>query len=361
MARDKQPVDYPLGLGPADDPSRRAPEDFYHLVRRVDACHGRQSRTGFSIRPREERLRFRQIPHLFFAPATVGPVEAREDAENGRDFAEVMVYFMGLLGANGPMPSVISDVIIARAKGVPHPDLDEDRGGESAFRADTGPAAFIDLFNHRFISFFYRAAVAANKAVDFDRPGESRFHRFIGSFIGLGSPPVQNRMDLPDAAALYFAGHYGCGSRHAEGLCAMATDFTGTPATIRENIGHWVGIPSTNHTRLGANAVAGRLGEGTVLGARFWDRTMKFRLVLGPMTWRRFQSFLPGGPLVKALTSMVLLYLDRELICEINPVLAKEEVPPCVLGRGSRLGFSSWLQSVPFAEDADNLKITIIP
>lgn len=361
MQQEKYPVSYPLSLDaqPGGDPT--CTENFYRKVRRLDALNPRYPRTGFAIVPREEKVRFRQIPHLHFAPASIGKADTRYDESTDRTFEEVMVYFMGLLGVNGPLPTVYSDVVIAKAKGVPHPDMEDLHGTDSAFRADAGPAAFIDLFNHRFISLFYRAAVSSNKAVDFDRPAESRFHAFIGSFIGLGIPATQHRMDIPDTAALYFSGHYACPTRHAEGLCNMVADFTGAPVAIAENLGHWVSVPAANHTTLGVNRNAGQLGQGTMLGSRYWDRTMKFRLVLGPLPLAEFQDFAPAGPLVRALKSMILLYCGREFVCEINPVLRKDEVPDCILGRGSRLGFTSWLKSSPPPADAADYKLTVIP
>lgn len=360
MQQEQNPVSYPLSLESQAGGEAACSENFFRKVRRIDALNPRHPRTGFSILPREEKARFRQIPHLHFAPSTIGKSDARFDDDNQRTYEEVMVYFMGLLGVNGPLPTVYSDVVIAKAKGVPHPDMEDLHGIDSAFRADAGPAAFIDLFNHRFISLFYRAAVSSNKAVDFDRPAESRFHAFIGSFIGLGIPATQHRMDIPDTAALYFSGHYACPTGHAEGLCRMLADFTGVAVGIEENVGHWVPVPAANHTKLGASRDAGRLGQGTMLGAKYWDRTMKFRLILGPLTLAEYGEYPPAGPLVKALTSMILLYCGREFVCELNPVLKKEEIPDCILGQGSRLGFSSWLKSAPPAADAADYKLIVI-
>ena len=359
MPQNPNPVNYPLSLAsqPSEDPA--CTENFFRKVRRIDAQHPHHPRTGFALKPSNETIRFRQIPHLHFAPASIGQATAYFDPEAQQTVEEIMVYFMGLLGVNGPLPAVLNEVVIAQAKGIQHPDLD-DVHGNKPFRPDAGPAAFIDLFNHRFISLFYRAAVSSNKAVDFDRPEESRFHAFIGSFIGLGIPATQHRMDIPDTAALYFAGHYACPTHHAEGLCDMVADFTGAPVAIQQNLGHWVPVPTANQTTLGVNRQAGRLGQGTMLGAKYWDRTMKFRLVLGPLKWAEYQDYSPAGSLAKALKSMILLYCGREFVCELNPVLAKAEVPACVLGGGSRLGFSSWLKCTPPAADAADYKLTLI-
>jgi len=360
MHQANHPINYPLSLEPAAGTDAPCSEDFFRKVRRIDALNPNHPRTGHALLPREEKIRFRQIPHLHFAPSTIGRSETRVDPQSNDTFEEVMVYFMGLLGVNGPLPTVFSDVILARAKGVPHPDMEDLHGSESAFRADAGPAAFIDLFNHRFISLFYRAAVSSNKAVDFDRPADSRFHSFIGSFLGLGIPAIQQRMDIPDTAALYFAGHYACPNHHAEGLCNMLADFTGAAVAIAENIGHWVPVPAANHSILGVNRNAGSLGHSAMMGSRYWDRTMKFRLVMGPLTLAEYENFPPDGLLVRSIRSMVRLYCDREFICEINPVLLRSEIPNCVLGQGARLGFTAWLQSTPATANAADYKLTLI-
>lgn len=353
-------MSYPLSLEQVPETAAACQEDFFRRVRRIDALNPTHPRTGHAVVPRDEKIRFRQIPHLHFAPSSIGKIEYRHDENGTRTVEEIMVYFMGLLGVNGPLPTIISEVILARAKGVPHPDMEEPHGGESAFRADAGPAAFVDLFNHRFISLFYRAAVSSNKAVDFDRPEESRFHTFIGSFIGLGSATTQNRMGIPDTAALYFSGHYACPTKHAEGLCQMIADYTGAKVEIQENLGHWVPVPLENHTTLGINRNAGCLGSSAMLGSRYWDRTMKFRLKIGPLTLPEYQGFSPDGHLVEAIRSIMLLYCGREFHGEVNPVLQQAEVPECRLGRNSRLGFTAWLLSQAVPSDATDYIISII-
>lgn len=360
MPEERPTTNYPLGLGqPEGDDSAVSRQDFFRRVRRVDALNRGWPRIGHALVPREELLRFRQVPHLFFAPATVARAAPGAQRQGNRQTEELMVYFMGLLGPSGPLPGIYTDVVLAKANGVPHPDLRQKSTGESEYRPDSGPAAFIDIFNHRFISFFYRAAVSSNKAVDYDREEESRFHSYLGSFLGVGTPEVQSRMKVPDAAALYFSGHFSAPTRHAEGLCKIVSDYCRIPARIESNIGHWVEVPPGNTTSLGGRNAGGGLGRGALLGARFWDRTMKFRLVLGPMPLAVYESFAPGGETLKALRSLVLLYCGHELTCQLQPVLKKEEVPPLKLGRGSRLGFTTWLRSEPMGDDADQYHINL--
>lgn len=321
--------------------------DFTGMVRKQDAWNRAIPRIGRALLPRDEKVRFRQVAHLIFAPSTVAGLT---DAEDG--VRDMLVYFMGLLGPGGPLPTVYTDVILAKAGGTPHPDLPASSGSESIYRRDPSPAAFIDQFNHRFISFFYRAAVSANKAVDFDRPEESGFHDYIGSLFGLGMKSLQNRMPFSDSVSLFFAGHFSCPTRHAEGLCSIVSDTFRIEARIEHNAGHWVDLDEADQTRLGTDACSGGLGAGTVLGSRIWDRMMRFRLVLGPMDLKGYERFRPDSGALRSLHGLLMLYLGHEWSCEVVFVLHKDEVPSLRLGGGSMLGFSSWLKSASFPEHA---------
>jgi len=323
--------------------------DFVGLVRELDALNSNLPRIGWGLLPRDEKVRFRQIAHLVFAPSTLA---AESDLQAAR--REISVYFMGLLGPGGPLPMIYTDVVLARSEGTPHPDLPSSNGSESIYRRDPGPAAFIDQFNHRFISLFYRAAVSANKAVDFDRPHESAFHKYIGSLFGLGMESLQNRMPFPDRVSLYFAGHFSCPNRHAEGLCSVVSDTFRVAAHIESNVGHWVDLQASDRTRLGRHETSAGLGRGAILGSRIWDRTMRFRLILGPMDLDQYRRFRPKSETLRSLRSLLMLYLGNELSCEVVFVLHRKKVPSLALGGGAVLGFSSWLKSAPFPDHASS-------
>lgn len=360
IKKEETRIPYPLNLESMTKAESTDSSCFIERVRKLDQSHHHLPRTGKSKHPREEVARFRQIPHIHFAPSEVAHVSDSTLSQRDYHSEEIMCFFSGLMGPNGPLPGVYSDVILAKAKGVPHPDMEELRRADSLYRQDTGPAAFIDLFNHRFLSFFYRAAISSDKAIDYDRPEESRFHSFIGGFLGLGTSATQNQMQVPDTTALYFSGQYACPTRHKAGLCAIISDFTGFPTKIIENVAHWIQVPADCITTLGRGRKSSQLGRTCMLGSRHLDRTMRFRLVVGPMPLNDYQQIKPNSVVMKALTSLVLLYCNREFICELNLILKKEEVPPCKLGGGVSLGFTTWLSSQQHEQDADHFRYELI-
>jgi type VI secretion system protein ImpH len=97
------------------------------------------------------------------------------------------------------------------------------------------------------------------------------------------------------------------------------------------------------------------LGTSAVLGSRVWDRQGKFRICLGPLSLTEYESFLPGGVPLRKLVDWVRFYLSFELDWDVRLLLRKREVPPLKLGRGGRLGWTTWLGERRTDADADEL------
>ena len=97
------------------------------------------------------------------------------------------------------------------------------------------------------------------------------------------------------------------------------------------------------------------MGLNVTVGGRVWDRQYKFRLIFGPLEIDDFKRMLPGGEHLPRLLALVRNYVGDELAWDVNLVLKKEQVPPCRLGAGVRLGWSTWVSSSTPARDADHL------
>ncbi len=334
--------------------------DFFSFVRRMEGILRHMPRVGSSRTLADDPLVFHQTTYLEFAPATVQRVRPLPERDAGGPVGRMEGYFLGLLGPSGPMPLSLTEYVWARSQGVPHPDRIAPIANTqvSIHRRDTSLEDFFNVFNHRFISFLYRAWAACRKAVDYDRPEHAKFPQFVGSFVGLGMENLKSRLDVPDEAVLYFSGHFANRTRHAEGLAAVVSDYFGTPAKVIENVGHWLDIPDGDQCALGG--IGGTpLGAGVVIGARIWDRQLRFVLRLGPMPLATYEKLFPGTASLESLKCLVKLYTHREFYCGLNLVLAREEYPGSRLGAGARLGLSTWLHSDTPPEDLDDLLLEI--
>ena len=86
-----------------------------------------------------------------------------------------------------------------------------------------------------------------------------------------------------------------------------------------------------------------------------WDCQRKFRINLGPMPLGELERLLPDGDSFLRLIAWVRSYAGDELEWDVRFILKAEEVPQMRLGAYGRLGWSTWLKSMPFADDAHDL------
>jgi type VI secretion system protein ImpH len=324
----------------ADAPYR---SDFYQTLRRFECLYAEKPRWGQALRPVDEPVRLGQDPDLSFAPA---PLASFEPGEGGRP-SRLQVRLFGLLGPNGPLPLHITDYARERLRHGNDPTL----------------SRFLDLFNHRFTAFLYRAWAQGQPHVNRDRPDDDHFTVYVGAFLGMAPPAFRRRDALPDLAKFFHVAALIRHSRNPDGLKAILESFFRVPVQIREFVGHWLTLGDRERTYLGRSAA--RLGAGAAVGGRVWDRQSKFQIGLGPLTLSQYESFLPGGPMLQKLVDWVRLYLSFEFDWDVRLVLDKAEVPALKLGGGtaapsrggSRLGWTTWLGRRHSETDAGDLSL----
>jgi len=322
------PLDRSAGL--ARDPHRYG---FYQALRLIECAHPDRPRLGRGVKAADDPVFLGQEPSLAFAPSALAAYE------DGEDRPRLDVFFFGLFGANGPLPIHLTEYARDRMRN------EEDR----TF------ARFADIFHHRMLSLFYRSWGDAQPAVNFDRPAEDRFARYLGALGGIGTPELRDRDALPDLTRFHFAAHLGNASRHPEGLEKMLRAFFDVPVRIREFIGSWTGIPEGDRCRLGGPPETSALGSTALIGSRVWGCQGKFRVVFGPLGYEDYERLLPGSDSLDRLIALVKGYVGDEFVWDVNVILKKNEVPPLRLGRNGRLGWTGWLVSRPPERDADGL------
>lgn len=330
--------------------------DFFQTIRMLECLHGDSPRVGRSLMLREDAVRFGQLLNLGFAPSTLAL------PQNEARPRKITVEFTGLTGPNGPLPLRLTEFIRNRLRGIQDPDAPQfasDASTEPGSLApkDTTLAEFLDLFHHRMIALFYRAWAVAHKTVDFDRAEDRSFAEWTASLCGLGVPEFDGLDSIPTSEKLPFTGHLACQTRHAGGLKGILAEVFSTTAEVYSLTGHWLTIPEEQRCRIGESPQTGVLGSTCVVGARIWDRNLKITVHLGPMSLEQFESFLPNGPNHRRLHDWMDFYTRRQFYWNAVFILKKEEVPKICLGRGGRLGYTSWLGSLPFENHPHDYQI----
>jgi type VI secretion system protein ImpH len=315
---------------------------FFHAMRLLECLNGQGPRLGESKKPADDPVRLAQEPDLTFAPSTLTRCE--ESAK--QRIPRLLVRFLGLLGPNGPLPLHLTEFARTRQRPPYY---------------DNSFACFLDIFHHRLLSLFYRAWAMNEPTVSYDRPQSDRFAIYVGTLAGRGLPAMLGQDEMPDAAKLYYCGLLAGQARNAAGLQAMVWSFFGIPARVVEFVGEWLAMPARHLCRPGLERAGGSiLGQSAFIGVRVWSCQHKFCIVLGPMDYDDYLSFLPSGRRLQRLKALVRNYAGDELAWDVNLILQREETPATRLNGHFGLGWTTWLGRRD-SGDADDLVLTPSP
>lgn len=314
--------------------------DLFQALRRIEGAHPGLPRLGQAQRPQDEPVRFAQEASLSFPPAPIGQMQSSAAGP-----MRLVQRVFGFLGPNGALPLHLTEYVRERA--MHHGDPTMQR--------------FLDMLLHRFGLLFYRAWTRAQPAVMLDRADDASIERWLGALFGLAEPAFRRRDDLADHAKLFYAGRLSRGTRDADGLRAWIEVQFGVDVRIDQFQGHWMSLHDDERSRLTRHGQQG-LGRGAVLGRQVWDVQHKFRIVLGPLSLRQYQDFLPGAAGLRVLRSLVRQYVGFEFAWDVQLILHKHDVPAWPLGRGpvaGALGRSSWMNQRQRPRDADDLVMNV--
>jgi type VI secretion system protein ImpH len=108
----------------------------------------------------------------------------------------------------------------------------------------------------------------------------------------------------------------------------------------------------------------GMLGRNALSGERVWQRDLRVKVTLGPLTHKLFQRFLPGAPGATALRELLTLLSGVSLEYEINLVLRAEAVQSSALDSkrapfAGRLGWDTYVQTLPQQQDRTDVRYDI--
>ncbi len=345
----------------ADDPTRfdlfQAVRVLEWLAREHAADHPERMRrpVGEDHAPRQEVVRFRAVPSMSFPAASIAqlaPPQQNDEASAGPP--EMAVAAMGLTGPSGALPHHYTSMLIERVRLKDHALRD-----------------FLDLFNHRTISLFYRAwekhhfPFAYERGRRIDQTEEDLFTRCLYGLVGLGTGGLRDRLAVDDEAVLFYGGYYAHWPRSAQSLERLLADYFEVPVEVRQFQGAWLYLAPEDQSAMPFSGKPGqnnRLGESLLAGSRVWDVENRFRIRLGPLGYRQFCRFLPSGDALKPLVHLTRLYVGPQLDFDVQLVLSAKEVPWCRLGdrtNPSRAGWNTWIRARDFDHDADDPVFTL--
>jgi type VI secretion system protein ImpH len=305
--------------------------EFFQAVRVLESLYPDRERVGRTDDPAREVVRFGARLSLSFPASEIQHTTAG-DGENEQP--AMTVNFMGLTGPTGVLPHHYTELLIDRV-----------------YHKDFALRDFFDLFNHRFITLFYRAWEKYHFQVTYGE--DDAYTEYLFSLIGMGTPGLRGRMAFNDEGLLLYVGLLSQRPRSAPTLDAVLRDYFDVPVSSRQFLGRWINLSEENRSRLGAQN--SELGMTVICGERVWDQQSKFRVRVGPLDLATFEAFLPGGPAYERLMQLTRFIAGPEHDFDVQLILKAEEVPACRLKSetGARLGWSSWVKIREFTRDAE--------
>jgi type VI secretion system protein ImpH len=308
--------------------------DFFQAVRLLERLYATRLPVGKDNNPKREAVRFHALPSLSFPPSQLARISP-EDETTGAP-PQLTIAFMGLFGPLGVLPAHYTELVLERLR----------------YR-DKALAEFLDIFNHRFISLFYRAWEKYRFPIAYERGAGDAFTQYLFSIIGMGTRGLHKRLSLPDEGLLLYGGLIAQKPHSVNAMAAVLSDYFAVPVTIEQFYGQWLKLEAENLTRCGkANHC---LGSNTVVGTRVWDTQAKFRVKFGPLSFTQFYQFLPIGSAFNPAQDLTRLFAGMEFDFDLQLVLKAAEVPTCQLATGSnrqpRLGWTTWLKTREFTRD----------
>jgi type VI secretion system protein ImpH len=315
--------------------------EFFQAVRLLERIHPDREPVGHFSVPSSEAVRFRAHASTAF-PAS--EIQSLRDSDGER--ADMEVNFMGLFGPLGVLPLYYTELIAERKR-----------------LRDTALIDFLDVFNHRMISLFYRAWGKYRFPIGYEQGAQEQVGRRLLDFIGLGTPGLQNRQKVADNALIFYSGLLSQQPRCAANLESLLTDYFEAPVEVEQFVGAWYKLDeSTQFCMDDGTDVSEQLGFGAVVGDEVWDTQARVRIRIGPLRIARYLDFLPSGAGYAPLRSLAEFYAGGEVDFELQLILDRRDVPVCELGAegetAPRLGWITWARTQPMGRDPGE---TILP
>ena len=301
--------------------------NYFQAIKLLESLYEKRPHIGHLGPVREEVLRLRPNDELSFSPADIHRIEAEDD--EGDPKWTLYANFLGLYGPNTASPMYIAEMIAQCPR-------------------DTDPLRdFLDIFNHRILSLYYRAWKKNNLSASLTKDHKDAFSRILFAMIGQDIEAPCDDWKVPPERLLRYSTYFSSNSRPACGLENLIADyFELDDVDIIQFSPRRFAPPASAISRLTVTGEGGCLGESFVLGQTITDVSGQFRVKLGGLTMQQFLSFQPGNTQYEEMEFLVNMYVKHQLGFSLELHLLPNQGGPAKLSAldpVGRLGRSAWL------------------
>ena len=322
---------------------------------------------GFDHPAAMEAIRFKMHQSLAFPDKEIARLDSRTAKYTQTERAQFLlsVSVLGLTGSTGVLPYHYTELILQRNR----------------FK-DFALGSFLDLFNHRSLSIYYRAAnkyrfTSYVEQQELERQNDTQifstsfprtdiFTDVLRSIAGLNAPRALHGLPYLNDNLLKYTALFAQRPRSATNLSRMLAEYFQLEVKVESFSAQWQEIVPDMLSRLpdsrnsqGQNA---QLGCNAMLGHRIWSAQSKFKINVGPLSYQQYQSLSPNSRKLKALHSLIRLYVGMELDYDIILYVPAKEMPVARMDTKSeqpiQLGWNTYMRAQDQQERLVKIRIS---
>ncbi|EAA8946733.1 type VI secretion system baseplate subunit TssG [Salmonella enterica] len=279
---------------------------FYRFLQWLEKTHPEYPPLGSSRRIGDDPVRLRPYAGMGFPAGEFKGIEINPD-DNPDSPPTVRTTFMGLYGITSPLPTQYIDDITQRREG--HETVEH----------------FLDIFNHRLITQYYRIWRKHSYPASFEDGGTDAISQCLLGLAGLGIPGTAEHLDTPLSRFLGMLPALQVPGRTAEGVAQVVKMVTpDTTATVLPHHKRRVEVPELTLSTAGGFC----LGDHLVLGGVATDVNGTIDIRLYTESKADLQGwFPPDFTLYNDLLALLRVYLGWRYDAHISLTFPRRLLP----------------------------------
>ncbi|WP_345492559.1 type VI secretion system baseplate subunit TssG [Orbus sasakiae] len=310
--------------------------NFYRFCQLLEQMTDNELKMGTGESPLADPLRFAPSPEMSFPASELKCIEREPYLDRP---ITVRTRFLGLYGVDSVLPPILLDDIVRKEEGY------------------QAVMDFLDIFNHRIITQFYRVWLKYHYPASFIRGGNDPISRCLLGLTGLGIAGTSEQIGTPDSRFLALLGLVTQRTRTAEGIVGVIKVLVpDCDVDVYEFYPQWMNVPE--RAKLGDNVTS--LGGNSILGQRFKECNQTVRVVIKPHNKALIEQLLPDGQLYNDVMTLMRAYLGYQAEAKMDLCIPKTFLPKTQLikrGIRARLGQTASLICDPSPQGSINVNL----
>ena len=286
--------------------------NFYRLCQLLEKRNQGKPLLGSTSHPSDDPVRFCPHPGMGFPASELKAVEYND--EDCTAPPVIRTTFMGMYGVDSPLPTAYLD------------DITQRREGHEALQG------FLDIFNHRILTQFYRIWRKYSYPATFEAGGNDDISQSLLGLVGLGIPGTANHIATPVSRFLALLSVLRLPGKTQEGIQAMVSLLA--PQTTVQ-VSPYCLRPVEVDQPMGFYAEDDFLLDGNMpLGDEVMDASSQLLIALSTDNEQEAQGWKPDGLLYQDFLVMLRVYLGWRFKAKINLTTSTHLLAVPLLGDG---------------------------